>query len=323
MSTNNYIDCKGLVFIGDPHCAYDSPGRRLDNYFESCINKLKQARDFCNENDYYPIILGDLIHRNDESSNKLTSALIRVLGSFKHKPVELGGNHGKELFEYSDSDIETILELAGVIEIVNSKKSPKLFNIDGSLVCLHFCAHGEDLPEKVLTPKKHTGILISHHDLLFGDGYPGAKPLKEVAGASIAVNGHIHKTYPSVKVGATVWNCPGNIEPLSVDVRDHKPAIWVWVPDNALDLTPHYLSCNALFDLTGYQVKESSEKEALEDLTAKSSFFAKSLTEVAEETDDAVKTSDAEILKKDLEDILEQSNSSELVKTILKGLLIN
>jgi len=88
--------------------------------------------------------------------------------------------------------------------------------------------HGAEIPNTIEAAAGETVVLVTHHDLAFQGAYPGAAPLKQIAGCQMVVNGHMHKTTPSVPIGTTVWHNPGNITRLSVDCLDHVPSVWAW-----------------------------------------------------------------------------------------------
>lgn len=313
----------GILFIGDPHCSSENPGRRQDNYLNSCIDKLAQASKICHEHNLYPVILGDLIHRNNESSNRLNFRLSQVLGTFPAVPLDLEGNHGKSKFHYSEDDMIVTLALNNRIIVLDEDTNRVVFeNLGGKSVELFAFPYKSEFPSKVQS-NCDVAIGISHHDLMFGPGYPGAVEPTAVEGLSFVVNGHIHKTYPSKIVGNTTWFCPGNIERLSIDVVDHKPAVWKWTPAEAGTaplLEPLYLSCDAVFDLAGHQVAQATANQALADMQAQTTFAP--MLALAEQADNqADKTSDMEILKEDLESLIQTVNPSELAIATLKALL--
>lgn len=312
----------GLLFIGDPHCSSVNPGRRQDDYLGSCIDKLEQASRICHEQNLYPVILGDLIHRNNESSNRVNYRLSKVLASFPAVPLDLEGNHGKSTFHYSEDDMIATLALNNRIVVLDETTNRVVFeNLGGKSVELFAFPYKSEFPSAVQS-ECDVAMGISHHDLLFGPGYPGAVEPNAIEGLSFVVNGHIHKTYPSKIVGDTTWFCPGNIERLSIDVIDHRPAVWKWNPaqEGAPLLEPLYLDCNAVFDLAGHQVAEATASQALADMHAQTTFAP--MLALAEQADNqAAKTSDMEILKEDLEALIQTSNPSELAVATLKALL--
>lgn len=130
--------------------------------------------------------------------------------------------------------------------------------------------HGIDLPAKVTLPKigvrrqiaksvssmdpdaPDVVIWLTHHDLAFDKSYPGATQPPCIEGVHVLINGHVHQTTPSLQVGTMHAFNPGNITRLSVDTRNHRPAVWDLDPFSMLSegghidsklaaLTPHYL----------------------------------------------------------------------------------
>lgn len=118
-----------------------------------------------------------------------------------------------------------------------------------------------------------------------------------------------------VGVGQTWWHNPGNIEPLTVDLMDHKPCAWVWRGQEPFDrLTglplPHG---EDLFDLTGLRVQAADSAEAVQSLAAPSE-FADLLA--AESKMDSLRTEDASILMEDLSEVLAESGVSEATRQL-------
>lgn len=264
---NNLSSPKGFLFIGAPNVSSTKPGRRKDDYLASVLSKLEEAASISTENNLVPVILGDLIHRMEENSINLLSRLTEVFNKFPCTPLELGGNHGKNESESTPDDIEYLLNVAGTIRLLDDAWSSLPFVFSGKKVSLHIAPHGALLPYRLLREDGEFTILLTHHDLAFEDAYPGSAPLLAIKDCDMLVNGHMHKTAPSVKKGDTTMHCPGNIEPLSVDCIKHRPAVWEWRPEFGCDLLPHYLGHEYdCFNIVGRQVEAASAQEGVEAL---------------------------------------------------------
>src|SRR5690606_30464477 len=109
---------RGFLFIGDPHVSSVRPGRRTDDYASSVLGKLEQAALIAHERRLVPVILGDLIHRDNESSVALITRLMAVLAKFPCVPLVLEGNHGKGKSRPSEGDVEYLLAQQHTIELM-------------------------------------------------------------------------------------------------------------------------------------------------------------------------------------------------------------
>ena len=312
----------GLLFIGDPHVACAAPGRRIDDYRASVMAKLREAAELSKALNLVPVILGDLIHRDRENSISLASELMDVLREFSRTPIDLEGNHGKELTKVSDADMEGLLAKAGVLELIRKPGLIQAFTIMGQRVELYGVPFGFDIPGSLdelgadLSVSAYR-ILITHHDLAFEGAYPGAAVLKAIEGCNLTVNGHMHKTAPAVTTFQTTHWCPGNIEPLSVDVIDHQPAVWEWNPMEGDSLYPHPLvHTRDVFDMTGLQVEAADAASSVAALEMEHSEFADELAAMA--TDDAHRTSDATVFFEDMEAILAASDADPALRALIK-----
>lgn len=314
---------RGFLFIGDPHVSSTAPGRRIDDYMTTVLAKLTRAAEICRERNLVPVILGDLIHRDKECSVRLINRLSKVLRLFPCTPLELDGNHGKQQFKPTEDDIELLLATWGHLRLMSDAGLVETFEFEGMRVNLFAWPHGEELPAAL--PEAADGsinVLITHHDLAFEGAFPGAKPIVEVKNCHMMVNGHLHKTMPSLQVGSMLAHNPGNIEPLSLDVADHQPAVWEWCPDQLdFDLVRHLLPHDAAcFDLTGVQVAASEDATAAVE-SLKESQFAKLLA--GEASLDAQRTSDGTVLLEDLGVVCETAAATPAVRLLLESLIRN
>lgn len=311
-------NAKGFLFIGDPHAASHKIGRRKDDYTSSVLGKLEAAAFVCEAESLIPVILGDLLHTNDDSEIKFLNRLFRVLKQFPTVPLVLEGNHDRgQLTCLSDQDVLQLLSQTGTVEMTGHGLVGE-FLFEGALkpVRLWAVPHGKEIPD-ALPPFDGQTVMVTHHDLAFGSTYPGAIELKAVKGCDMVVNGHMHDTKKSVHHGDTWWHNPGNIEPLSIDLAGHIPRVWKWAPGQdvsaleGIDL-PHAAD---IFDLAGLLVKASEADEAVRDLPEAESQFVKLLMDHAES--EAGKTEDRSVLMDDLHAVLEAQNAPDAVRKLI------
>ena len=320
-----YKGASGFLFIGDPHVSSKRVGRRKDDYLSSVLQKLEACAQLCDERNLVPVCLGDLLHRNDDSEIKMLNRLTRTLKKFSRKLLVLSGNHDLGQTSQSDEDVLTLLGQTEVVALLASGEVGVFEMLDPNSADKHqkvrlwACAYGDQIPTSLPRFDGQT-VMVTHHDLAFGGAYPGARPLTEVENCTLAVNGHMHDTKPSVRFAGMVWHNPGNIEPLSVDLATHKPCAWEWTPSTGSGaLQGHALPHGTdLFDLAGLHVEAASSALVASDLPTQESSFARLLAHQTET--EAARTEDATVLKGDLETIFETQNASDAVRRIFLDL---
>lgn len=312
----------GILFIGDPHVSSMKPGRRKeDNFLDVSLNKLSQSIAYGRENNLLMVCLGDLLDR--EGDFKTLVPLLRLL---KHNNVRvLLGNHDvKSSSNIHDKAVITALVEAeaiipwfkpGLQEVVELK--------GGHKVSLFGYPYGSRLPTE-LDEGEGTRIMVTHHDLNFGIGkqYPGTDKIYPVEGCDLVINGHQHDYKPIQEVGTTLWFNPGNILRQSVDLRDHKPAVFAWYPQEQENGDPvcrnivrhELVHSKDVFDMTGYNVEASQESS--------SSAFVKMMRD-QESSMDMEQSDDAGVVKEEMEKLFAVESPSEDVREILKGLIDN
>ncbi len=289
------MQCDGILYIGDPHSTSRCPARRLDeDFMETCLDKLKQSLDLCEEYNAQPVILGDLFDRPRENNGKKTTemleALSRILYKSPFKPWIVPGNHDMyETTVTSDTHL-AIMEAAGLVDMLDLIDVKTIY-IGEQKISTAAVPYGMGLPENAdgLRTDEDTFILIAHHDLSFADPYPGAQKLFDMPNVDHVVNGHIHKYQDSIRTGNTTWHNPGNIVRLRFDEADHQPSVLLFDGNSWQRLFLQYEDKHFIFDMTGKQI----EGKQIDDM---SSEFAEALKEeVAME--DRSKSDDAGYLR--------------------------
>lgn len=319
----------GFLFIGDPHLSSTRPGRRKDDYVSSVLNKLSLAAEIARREELVPVILGDLFHRPKENHLATLTRLVEVLQQFPQVPLCLGGNHDKSQTLLTDTDALQLLAQSGLLEVFDGEcREALMLDTPAGRIALWAAPYGAALPASIESTADQV-VLITHHDLAFESAYPGAAELFEIAGCDLVVNGHMHKTAPSVQKGQTNWHCPGNIEPLSVDCIDHVPAVWLWRGGDARQpleqiVVPHERDC---FDLTGLNVAAGTTDAALDALSVPqlsvpalggTSHFAELLS--AQTTLEADRTEDDATFLEDLAQAFVELDAPSPVRRLLLAL---
>lgn len=301
----------GFLFVGDPHLWSLQPGTRTDKKFsQTVLDKISQAVDVALERNLYLIFLGDLFHTDYENDITLLTQLTRILKRSKTPFASVEGNHEKSQTKLSDDVALSLLREAGTLHVLEHNKIWARFILnDKSTAFIGSTPYGDKIPTQVslseADAKKYPDakiIWLTHHDLDFGASYPGAIPVKEIDGAHMLVNGHIHLSKKSVTVGKMVAHNPGNITRMSTDCKDHEPSVWQWVPkqNQAIEKIPLKFNKD-VFDLVGKQIVVPARKSIVpEEITVQmSSQFVQKMQEQNEEQD-PTKTDDGVIIKENL-----------------------
>ena len=280
----------GILFIGDPHITNISPKRRVEESFlDVSLDKLKQSLNIAEENNLFPICLGDIVNKPKEDT--ITASLIRALRD-KNLLMPLGNHdvnvrkifknyHSENSIEYNSDTIipvddETnvgILYASGCIDLVNKKEERHIYLENGTLVRLLLVPYGIAIPE--VYPEyqgEHQGdivnIMVTHHDINFGVGiqYPGSLRIFPIENCDMVVNGHIHDYKPVQEVGETKWFNPGNIIRTSKTVMHNEPAVYS-ISDNSLSITKHklkYKSVDECFIKDFQLIREGMDESVLQ-----------------------------------------------------------
>lgn len=336
-----------IQIIGDPHLNSQKIGYRKKTYPIEVLTKLEFCAAQSHETDSYSICLGDLFHRFGENNIAYLSKIVKVLKKFKYPLIVLEGNHDREHFALQEGDTLELLQAADLILIRGDGFQEKI-RVKDKLVQITYLSNGMEIPDAV--EKAHDAdysIMVTHHDLAIGSAYPGALPLKEIQGVDLVINGHMHNTFPKKQVGKTAYQNPGNIEPISRDLRNFVPKVWYWPnAEHSIDLTelkgvalPHDKDCFILTGLNAPATTANIESLAQEGETPISealaivqdtegspvntiepsvqSFFAENLSKELV----APKTTDATILQEDVKDVLDTGEYKEDTKKLFELML--
>jgi hypothetical protein len=313
-----FAPCAGLLVIGDLHVSSRRPGRRTDaSWPEPILAKLERCAALANERDLLPVLLGDLFERPVEPDMALTSRLVRILKSFRHRPLANVGNHDIGHTRLSDGDSLSVLALSDVLDAVALSGPVGAVEIGGVRWGLGFTPFGQDIPADIrgALPGTDGTAWFTHHDLAFGQGYPRAVPPRAIEGAGVAINGHVHKTERPIRAGGTLWHNPGAIARISVDLLDHRPTAWIVAPDGSL--APEPLPHDAdVFDLTGRLVPAAAGGAVAAEIE---SAFVTLLK--AEAATDLGRSDDGSVLRDEIEARFLAEETGEDVRAVVRSLL--
>ena len=220
----------GLLFIGDPHLAATPPGFRMDNYRRTILEKLAFCLELAAQQQYLPIILGDLFHLPRNNPNHL---LVDVMEMFHQvKPWVLVGNHDKHEARLTRDVSLAVLQAAGVIKLLAEAGPVGEVSVGGQKVLIGASPDWTPLPTGVDRQEVDFVVWVTHHDLKFPDYEAGKVALREIPGVDLVVNGHIHTPKPPQPCGGTLWVNPGGISRVSRSIYTQKmqPAATLWRP---------------------------------------------------------------------------------------------
>lgn len=306
----------GLLFVGDPHLWSLKPDRRMDaNFAETILKKIENAVEIANSKNLYLIFLGDLFHKQEESNIEMLTKLSRILRKLKDTPATVEGNHEKSQTKLSDDVALSLLrENHTIYTMENNDLWAKFYFKDGTECYVGGTPYGEKIPKEVILPKKETKdvpvIWLTHHNLDFGESYPGVIKVEEIKGVSMLVNGHIHKTKKPLTVGKMRAHNPGNITRLSKDCADHIPAVWEWNSSLGWDLEPHTVQFHkVVFDMRDSQIEVEvlPEKVTAELTPQQTSQFVDKMNEFSLNYD-PTKTDDGTIIKENISALVKAMN---------------
>ncbi|TGE01196.1 hypothetical protein [Methylobacterium nonmethylotrophicum] len=312
------VACAGLLIIGDPHVSSRRPGRRKDpDWPAPVLAKLEHCVALANDRDLAPVLLGDLFERPVEPDESLKSRLIRILKGFRHRPLANVGNHDIRHTRLSDGDSLAMLAVSDVLDVVPESGPAAHYRADGRLLGLGATPFGQAIPTNAsgLFPGADHAVWLTHHDLAFGAGYPGAVPPEAIRGCALAVNGHVHKRHAPLRVGDTLWFNPGNITRASVDLIAHVPAVFVLAGDLALS-EERLPFAPDVFDLTGRQVAADPAPET--EGRVESAFV--SLLR-AETTTDLARSDDGALIREEIEAKFLRDETPEPVRAAIRSLV--
>jgi hypothetical protein len=346
---------RGLLFIGDPHIASYSPGRRIDeSYLDTVLGKLRQCAQWARERQLLPVSPGDLVDDHDDNDPTMHYRTIQTLHTFDPPMVTTVGNHDKKERQLTEKAFLALLGLTGSVDLVAEPGfwgRVTLSADDGRThrLVLGFTPYGFPPPKSLAealgldvdTPvdearalaQADTVLWITHGDFAFEGAYPGAAPLVEIPGVDVVINGHMHGAKKPVQMGQTVWHNPGNIVRMSVDMADEAPSAWVWSPFDAeavpsvsgvrvhgleqlvLDHTPGIRT----FSLEGRHAVPTLLTEAaaaLGNIETAPLLFTEGMKQVRAD----LRSGDGTGMKEDLVAVMGELNTPDRARTILDGL---
>lgn len=205
MSTDSF---KGILFIGDPHLASRNPGFRKDDYPRAILEKLRWCLQHAKEQQYLPVLLGDLFHWPQDNANWLLTDLLQLF--LGRTILAVTGNHDTTERRLIANDSLSVIHAAGGLTLVD-QQGPWRGQINGKSVVIGGTQWSEPIPKEFDRAENELVIWVTHHNIRFGGIEEQWLKPKELPGIDIVVNGHIHTPYDDLVFGQTTWMNPGNI----------------------------------------------------------------------------------------------------------------
>lgn len=223
----------GILFIADPHLAGTPPGQRLPGYPRQILDKVAAGLELARKENLLPVFLGDMFHWPRENPNWL---LVELMDLYRRqRPYALVGNHDKYQARLTDDCTISVLEAAGVLRLLKDDGPAFRVVTPEGTALVGASPDGYRVPEaydRHEARQDESVLWLTHHNVNFPD-YPDKKVVaREISGIDWVINGHIHRTQPTLQKGTTRWSNPGNIVRLTFSKRsmERVPAVHIWRP---------------------------------------------------------------------------------------------
>lgn len=193
-----------FLVVGDCHLNYQTPASRIDNYAETCLNKLQSLLDIAVKNeDKLVIFLGDVFHKPTQPI-EFMSKVIAQLRKFQENGitcVSCVGNHdiARDSLDYLPSSALNIVAEAGVMLL------PKRVVLKDRVIT--FYAYPENLENATSTKD----VCVAHR--FFENSFTVSSLTKALCtnlGYSLYLLGHDHEYYKPVKESSYTVIRPGS-----------------------------------------------------------------------------------------------------------------
>lgn len=271
-----------LLFVGDTHFRFKSSRWRVDNFYDTQLDKLRQILSIGASQQVTGIVfLGDFVDSPKEAY-KLSTDLITTLKGTQVPLYTIVGNHDLSGYNLSTLDNSPlgVLVKSGVINLIDQDVV-----FPGSKVVLRGVHY-----ESVLTPEKYLfdcypdyfRLIASHNMIVPLEEAPFEfyHPNKINTNAHLVVSGHYHHPYDftsNLNLERTKWINPGipirwtinevNIQPkVAILTVDYLNGIHTW----GIQYFPlTYKPANEAFDLTtpvGIKAKQNTVQSFIDTL---------------------------------------------------------
>jgi DNA repair exonuclease SbcCD nuclease subunit len=188
-----------IITFTDIHLADKNPSSRIDNYMESILNKLEQARDICiNRKVDVALCGGDIFHIKTPTKNShfLVSRTIDILKSFPCPVYSIYGNHDlrqDNITTLPKQPFYTLVKSGGLTYLSDEmfdKGNIRIFGMDYCSFPTEEDFNKENKGEKIQICVAHVNASSQFSDL-FGEKVYRYQDLQHTS-PNIFVFGHYH-----------------------------------------------------------------------------------------------------------------------------------
>ena len=258
-----------ILATGDWHIRAKNPKYRIDNYYETLIDKIKWIFELAEKNNCVALIQpGDFFDSPDQA-NYVSRDLIALIHKYDIDIYSVYGQHDQK-FRNSENTIMSVLAEAKVINILS--KDPISYS-EGSK---HIELYGASWDESIPTPLETNNInILAAHKMVVGDkplwadqkDYTKAKSLLlKHSEYDLIITGDNHQAFTYGKnFGSMLLNC-GSLMRTTIAQRNHKPVVYI-VDTNTSEVIPYYVPVKPIEEVMNLELADET-KERNEDLDA-------------------------------------------------------
>lgn len=208
-----------FIACGDIHLEKNNPQFRVDNYWQTCQDKLLWIINAANQRKARLLIAGDIFNTSKVTPDVINTA-IAIFKECLHIPYVVAGQH--DLLYHTDLEKSPLfsLVLAGVVR-----------NIHGSFGQFTGAGFEEEIPdiknEFLIT---HTCVTPGEPPFFLKSAISAKDLMKQREGYKYIISGDYHQSHHrTTKRGRHLINV-GTMMRNKKDMRDHVPMIWHIVP---------------------------------------------------------------------------------------------
>jgi len=252
-----------LGVLGDLHLTNHRPVRRIDDYWQTQIEKFEQSLQIVKKCDVV-IQVGDFFD-SPYVANRVKATIIELIKKHLTNPIYcIFGQHdisGHSELTFNNSPL-AVLQAAGVVELLGSTVT--LFPHDGEILHAFGASFGQPIPEP--EDQAELNLLVTHQ--MIGDRplYPGQELqapkqfLIDNPGFQFIFCGDYHYRFQQTYQKRLIVN-PGALVRKSISEWDlaHQPAVML-VDTKTRAVSEHLLNvcpANKVFDLSRSEEKDT------------------------------------------------------------------
>ncbi|MCK8817764.1 metallophosphoesterase [Natroniella sulfidigena] len=220
-----------LLVMTDTHIRGTTPGRRMDNFKETLLKKLKEVKQIAIEEEVDFILHGGDLFDRPDTAPSVVNEFINVLCDYPVPIYLVAGNH--DLFGHNPETLPRtmlgVLVASGVVNLVSEE--PILLSKDGIDLQLTGKSFDYEVDSKNTTAysvKKAEDVdyaLHLVHGMLlerpfFDQGYTLIEDVETEA--DLIVVGHYHLGFGKLEFNGTKFLNPGALARISADLKEIK-----------------------------------------------------------------------------------------------------